>query len=303
MGELGLLAMDVPEEFSGAGLDYLAYAIAVEEISRGCASTGVIMSVNNVSPHSWAPGTHRWKEAPVGSWALGPGVPASRARPGFGTQPPTSSGLGSFRSGPRENGSWSGVRRPPLTTYPPPPPQSLYLGPILKFGSKEQKQQWITPFTGGDKIGCFALSEPGITVGWWLAPSSCAELEGQTRVGAGLPLGQRQELGRRHEGTGLWCGWWGLSSGRLGSAKERAVNSAELGGTPGSGVPLACRCPTLAPPALLDLSLRALGAGVAQELPLGSQNPDSLEARSEGLCARAGARLRPPAHWGRSLGF
>lgn len=49
MGELGLLAMDVPEELSGAGLDYLAYAIAMEEISRGCASTGVIMSVNNVS--------------------------------------------------------------------------------------------------------------------------------------------------------------------------------------------------------------------------------------------------------------
>ncbi|XP_027972471.1 short-chain specific acyl-CoA dehydrogenase, mitochondrial isoform X1 [Eumetopias jubatus] len=85
MGKLGLLAMDVPEEFSGAGLDYLAYAIAMEEISRGCASTGVIMSVNN----------------------------------------------------------------------------SLYLGPILKFGSKAQKQQWITPFTGGDRIGCFALSEPG----------------------------------------------------------------------------------------------------------------------------------------------
>lgn len=60
MGELGLLAMDVPEEFSGAGLDYLAYSIALEEISRGCASTGVIMSVNNVSiPGSWAqPGKH-----------------------------------------------------------------------------------------------------------------------------------------------------------------------------------------------------------------------------------------------------
>ncbi|KAB0402385.1 hypothetical protein E2I00_018484, partial [Balaenoptera physalus] len=73
------------QEFGGAGLDYLAYAIAMEEISRGCASTGVIMSVNN----------------------------------------------------------------------------SLYLGPILKFGSKEQKKQWVTPFTSGDKIGCFALSEPG----------------------------------------------------------------------------------------------------------------------------------------------
>ncbi|XP_063234043.1 short-chain specific acyl-CoA dehydrogenase, mitochondrial [Bacillus rossius redtenbacheri] len=47
MGELGLMAMAVPAEQGGAGLDYLAYAVALEEISRGCASTGVIMSVNN----------------------------------------------------------------------------------------------------------------------------------------------------------------------------------------------------------------------------------------------------------------
>ncbi|XP_026543923.1 short-chain specific acyl-CoA dehydrogenase, mitochondrial isoform X2 [Notechis scutatus] len=85
MGALGLLAMAVPEKYGGAGLDCLAYTIAMEEISRGCASTGVIMSVNN----------------------------------------------------------------------------SLYLGPVLKFGSEEQKQQWIPPFTGGEKVGCFALSEPG----------------------------------------------------------------------------------------------------------------------------------------------
>lgn len=39
--------------------------------------------------------------------------------------------------------------------------KSLYLGPILKFGSEEQKHQWISPFTSGEKIGCFALSEPG----------------------------------------------------------------------------------------------------------------------------------------------
>lgn len=39
--------------------------------------------------------------------------------------------------------------------------QSLYLGPILKFGTEEQKQQWISPFTTGEKVGCFALSEPG----------------------------------------------------------------------------------------------------------------------------------------------
>ncbi|NP_001080869.1 short-chain acyl-CoA dehydrogenase [Xenopus laevis] len=105
MGQMGLLAVDVPEELGGAGLDYLAYSIGVEEISRGCASTGVIMSVNN----------------------------------------------------------------------------SLYLGPILKHGSEEQKRQWISPFCSGDKIGCFALSEPGngSDAG---AASTTAKLDGEEWV-------------------------------------------------------------------------------------------------------------------------
>lgn len=85
MGELGLMAVEVPEEYGGTGLDALAYAIALEEISRGCASTGVIMSVNN----------------------------------------------------------------------------SLYLGPVKYFGNKEQKEKFIPPFVTGDRVGCFALSEPG----------------------------------------------------------------------------------------------------------------------------------------------
>ena len=37
----------LPTEWGGAGLDTVSYALAMEEISRGCASTGVIMSVNN----------------------------------------------------------------------------------------------------------------------------------------------------------------------------------------------------------------------------------------------------------------
>ncbi|KAL7730103.1 hypothetical protein ACLKA6_009380 [Drosophila palustris] len=85
MGELGLMGVAVPEELGGTGLDYLAYAIAMEEISRGCASAGVIMSVNN----------------------------------------------------------------------------SLYLGPLLHFGNDAQKAAYITPYTTGERIGCFALSEPG----------------------------------------------------------------------------------------------------------------------------------------------
>jgi butyryl-CoA dehydrogenase len=47
MAELGLLGMMVPEEWGGAGLDAVSYAIAMENVSWGCASTGVIMSVNN----------------------------------------------------------------------------------------------------------------------------------------------------------------------------------------------------------------------------------------------------------------
>jgi butyryl-CoA dehydrogenase len=47
LGELGLLGVMVPERWGGAGMDAVSYALALEEISRACASTGVIMSVQN----------------------------------------------------------------------------------------------------------------------------------------------------------------------------------------------------------------------------------------------------------------
>ncbi len=47
LSELGFMGMVVPEEYGGSGFDYLSYIIAIEEISRACASTGAIMSVNN----------------------------------------------------------------------------------------------------------------------------------------------------------------------------------------------------------------------------------------------------------------
>ncbi|KAK2143150.1 hypothetical protein LSH36_873g00013 [Paralvinella palmiformis] len=85
LGQLGIMAVDIPEKYGGAGMDYLSYALAIEEISRGCASTAVIVSVNN----------------------------------------------------------------------------SLYLGPLKSYATEAQKQQFLVPFTKGDKVGCFALSEPG----------------------------------------------------------------------------------------------------------------------------------------------
>ena len=84
MGELGLMGIVVPENLGGAGLDYLAYAIAMEEVSRGCASAGVIMAAS-----------------------------------------------------------------------------SLFVVSILKFGTDKQKESFIRPFVTGERVGCFALSEPG----------------------------------------------------------------------------------------------------------------------------------------------
>jgi len=45
--ELGLTAVALPESEGGAGFDHIAYSIVIEEISRVCASSGVILSVQN----------------------------------------------------------------------------------------------------------------------------------------------------------------------------------------------------------------------------------------------------------------
>ena len=126
MGELGLMAIDVPEEYGGTGLDTLAYAVTLEEISRGCASAGVIMSAHN----------------------------------------------------------------------------SLYIGPLKNFGTEKQKQDHIVPFTTGEKIGCFGLSEPGngSDAG---AASTLAKAEGDqwilngTKVKDWNPVNNRENRGGR----------------------------------------------------------------------------------------------------------
>lgn len=46
-GELGLMGIAYPTEYGGAGMDYISYSLAVEEISRWCASTGVVISAHS----------------------------------------------------------------------------------------------------------------------------------------------------------------------------------------------------------------------------------------------------------------
>ena len=83
-GELGLTGISVGESHGGAGMDHLCYCIALEEIARVCASTSVILSVQN----------------------------------------------------------------------------SLYCGAVDHFGTEEQKSRFLVPFARGERIGCYALTEP-----------------------------------------------------------------------------------------------------------------------------------------------
>jgi butyryl-CoA dehydrogenase len=82
--ELGLTAVALPESAGGAGFDHISYSIVMEEISRACASTGTILSVQN----------------------------------------------------------------------------SLYCDPVHRFGTDAQKKKFLLPFARGEKIGCYALTEP-----------------------------------------------------------------------------------------------------------------------------------------------
>lgn len=84
MGDLGLMGMVVPEEWGGANVDYISYALAVEEISAGNAAVGTMMSVHN----------------------------------------------------------------------------SVGCGPILNWGTDEQKKTWLVELASGRSVACFCLTEP-----------------------------------------------------------------------------------------------------------------------------------------------
>ncbi|MBF0311872.1 MAG: acyl-CoA dehydrogenase [Oligoflexia bacterium] len=76
LAELGLMGIYVPSEYGGAGMDFLSYILAVEEISRYCASTGVIISAHTslaIDP-IYRFGTKMQKEKYLPSLALGKNI-------------------------------------------------------------------------------------------------------------------------------------------------------------------------------------------------------------------------------------
>jgi acyl-CoA dehydrogenase len=104
MGELGLLGMFVPEEYGGAGMDMVSYAVAVEEIARVCPSVAVTMSVTN-SVCCWpilAYGSEAIKKTVLRELASGECIG------GFGlTEPTSGSDAGAMQTTARRDGdSW-----------------------------------------------------------------------------------------------------------------------------------------------------------------------------------------------------
>ena len=101
MAELGLTGIPWPEEYGGIGSDYVAYCIAVEELSRVCASTGVTLSAHT-SLASWPIfkfGTEEQKQRYLRPLATGEKIGA------YGlTEPGSGSDSGAMRTTARRDG-------------------------------------------------------------------------------------------------------------------------------------------------------------------------------------------------------
>ncbi|WP_050616624.1 acyl-CoA dehydrogenase [Bacillus testis] len=103
MAELGLTGIPWPEEYGGIGSDYLAYCIAVEELSRVCASTGVTLSAHT-SLAGWPLykfGTEEQKQKYLRPMALGEKMGA------YGlTEPGSGSDAGGMRTTAKRDGDY-----------------------------------------------------------------------------------------------------------------------------------------------------------------------------------------------------
>ncbi|WP_110928299.1 acyl-CoA dehydrogenase [Bacillus massiliglaciei] len=101
MAELGLTGIPWPEEYGGIGSDYLAYCIAVEELSRVCASTGVTLSAHT-SLAGWPIykfGSEEQKQKYLRPMALGEKIGA------YGlTEPGSGSDAGGMRTTVKQSG-------------------------------------------------------------------------------------------------------------------------------------------------------------------------------------------------------
>ena len=102
LAELGLMAVNVPEELGGAAAGAVAYALAMQEVSRACASTGVTMAVTNMVGEVIAAfGTDEQKKAYNPKLASGEYAAGAFAL----SEPEAGSDPGGMRTAARKEGS------------------------------------------------------------------------------------------------------------------------------------------------------------------------------------------------------
>src|SRR5271168_4110655 len=93
LGEMGLLGVIFPEEYGGAGLGYIDYVIAIEELSRVDGSVGIIVAAHNslCSNHIYKFGTEAQGKK-IGAWSL--------------TEPEAGSDAGGTKTAARRDGNF-----------------------------------------------------------------------------------------------------------------------------------------------------------------------------------------------------
>src|SRR3981081_277188 len=108
LAELGMMGVNVPEQYGGAAAGAVAYALAMMEIAQGCASTAVTMAVHNLVAETIARvGTEEQKKRSVPEIASGRFVAAS-----FGlSEPHAGSDAGALRTTARRDGPRYGIHR------------------------------------------------------------------------------------------------------------------------------------------------------------------------------------------------
>jgi alkylation response protein AidB-like acyl-CoA dehydrogenase len=215
LGDLGLMAVNVPADLGGAGAGAVAYALAVQEVARACASTAVTMSVTNMVGETIAhfgTGAQKGRHCPV----------LARGDQGLGcfalSEPDAGSDPGAMKSTARRDG-----------------------GDWVLCGSK----QWVSggsaaavlivwartapPGTGARGISCFLVEQGahGLRFGrpedkMGLRGSSTVPIElADCRVPAGALLGQEDE--------GFKVAMMALDGGRIGiSAQAIGIARAAL---------------------------------------------------------------------------
>ena len=211
MGEMGFMGIEVPEKYGGAGMDTLAYVLALEEICKADASHGAIMSVNNsLFCHGLIKfGTKMHKEEYLRAVASGEAIGAYSL-----TEPMSGSDAGAMRSrAVRDgdhyilNGHKSWVTSGPVANY------------IVVFSmtDPEKKHQGITAFiTETDKPG-FILGKKEPKLG--IRASATSEIVFEDYH---IPVENR--LGE--EGQGFKIAMTVLDAGRIGIASQ-ALGIAE----------------------------------------------------------------------------